>query len=123
MVLICIIKIRSRFPYSDLELMSGLARLRAMRWSALTATGSHSLPTLQVHSTWNKAKNTDRPKGRSVFLELMSGLEPPTYALPRRCATNCATSANINFVLDYFIIKLFTCKDIFKKERIFLLQD
>ena|GEM_PF-6418456 len=26
-------------------------------------------------------------------LELMIGLEPTTYALPRRCATDCATSA------------------------------
>jgi len=28
--------------------VTGLARLRAVLWSALTATGSHSLPTLQV---------------------------------------------------------------------------
>ena len=72
---------------------SGLARLRAVLWSALTATGSHSLPTLQVPSNRNKTKDTECPYGHSVSLELMSGLEPPTYALPRRCATNCATSA------------------------------
>ena len=27
-------------------------------------------------------------------LELMTGFEPVTYALPRRCATTCATSAS-----------------------------
>ena len=48
-------------------------------------------------------------------MELMSGLEPPTYALPRRCATNCATSAFINFVPDYFIINFYGCKGVFDK--------
>ncbi len=42
-------------------------------------------------------------KGILYLLELMSGLEPPTYALPRRCATNCATSAN--FLRDLFYHK------------------
>ena len=29
----------------------------------------------------------------AICVELMIGLEPTTYALPRRCATDCATSA------------------------------
>ena len=33
-------------------------------------------------------------------LELMIGLEPTTYALPRRCATDCATSASTNNIIQ-----------------------
>jgi hypothetical protein len=41
-------KIGTSETCSYVELMSGLARLRAVLWSALIATGNHSLPTLQV---------------------------------------------------------------------------
>lgn len=35
---------------------------------------------------------------RHIKMELMIGLEPTTYALPRRCATDCATSATNNII-------------------------
>jgi hypothetical protein len=41
--------------------VKGLARLRAALWSALTALGSHSLPTLQVRYHFKKLKNADHP--------------------------------------------------------------
>ena len=41
----------------------GFARLRAERWSALTATGSHSLPTLRIPLCKLHAKNTKHPDG------------------------------------------------------------
>lgn len=37
----------------------------------------------------------------SVLLELMNGFEPSTYALPRRCATYCATSALNNVIIQH----------------------
>ncbi len=45
-------------------------------------------------------------------VELLSGLEPPTYALPRRCATYCATAA---FLTDecYFTTFFANCKVFF----------
>ncbi len=33
-------------------------------------------------------------------MELMIGLEPTTYALPRRCATDCATSASTDNIIQ-----------------------
>ena len=34
----------------------------------------------------------------------MTGLEPVTAALPRQCATDCATSAYVKIVFDYSIL-------------------
>ena len=67
------------------------SRLRARSGSALTVhrTVIHYL-AIQVPIE-TKKRNTRRCFS---FLELMMGLEPTTYALPRRCATDCATSAN-----------------------------
>ncbi len=41
-------------------------------------------------------------------MELMTGLEPVTSALPRQCTTNCATLANNNFASSYHILHTFT---------------
>lgn len=35
-------------------------------------------------------------------MELMTGLEPVTSALPRQCATDCATSAYTPIVTSYY---------------------
>ena len=44
--------------------------------------------------------NRESARARSA-LELMIGLEPTTYALPRRCATDCATSAPTIFIIHH----------------------
>ncbi len=46
-----------------------------------------------------------------MFSELMTGFEPVTYALPRRCATTCATSATFIIIAhpEHFV-KLFLKK-------------
>ncbi len=45
-------------------------------------------------------------------LELMTGFEPVTYALPRRCATTCATSATLIIIaqLPLFVNPFFKKK-------------
>ena len=46
---------------------------------------------------WENKKQAFPNREMPVFpieLELMTGFEPVTYALPRRCATTCATSAS-----------------------------
>ena len=44
------------------------------------------------------------PFGSFSIMELMTGLEPVTSALPRRCTTGCATSAYlVLFVLQIFL--------------------
>ena len=51
-------------------------------------------------------------------LELMTGFEPVTYALPRRCATTCATSAfKLLSLTDLYIIPQYSkkVKHFFKK--------
>ena len=53
----------------------GLARLRAERWSALTATGSHSLPTLRVLQNLY-AKNKTALKDGFIFWQ---GQNVPRY--------------------------------------------
>ena len=63
--------------------VKGLARLRAERWSALTAPGSHSLPTLQVPYHITK-KQIKAPINRSFHL---FGAGKGTYE-PNVCANN-----------------------------------
>ena len=46
---------------------------------------TQKLPKIREFLAWDLYCNID--------MELMIGLEPTTYALPRRCATDCATSA------------------------------
>ena len=52
----------------------GFARLRAEQWSALTATGSHSLPPLQI-LLLSQCNKKDRQK-RSFLLAGDEGFEP-----------------------------------------------
>lgn len=49
----------------------------------------------EPHTTKKQAHSRERECAcfTSKSMELMIGLEPTTYALPRRCATDCATSA------------------------------
>ena len=54
---------------------TGLARLRAELWSALTATGSHSLPTLQVPPSIKKIYGI-RKNANAVYLVRKTGLDP-----------------------------------------------
>ncbi len=59
-------------------------------------------------------RNKKLPISRE-FLELMTGFEPVTYALPRRCATTCATSATLVIIAHSgVLVKLF-----FKKIKFF----
>lgn len=51
-------------------------------------------------------------------MELTSGLEPPTYALPRRCATDCATSAILRKILYTILDKKSIPKQKIAKEEI-----
>ena len=62
-------------------------------------------------------------KLHSAFcLELLSGVEPPTYALPRRCATICATAASqtTSVIITQFFIIVKTFLKFFLKSRIFV---
>ena len=56
-----------------------------------------------------------------IELELMTGFEPVTYALPRRCATTCATSADM-FLTTVIIITYSASfvKGNYKKNEFFL---
>ena len=51
--------------------------------------GDPSTERVKVPETKKEKSKTFRIK----ILELMTGLEPVTSALPRQCATDCATSA------------------------------
>ena len=55
----------------------------------------------------------------NIWLELMTGFEPVTYALPRRCATTCATSATLIIIAQSCIF----VKPFFKKNRKNFLED
>ncbi len=87
---------RTGFP---LELMAGVPPLAS--WQGLTDCFLTSAMTLASRAS--KLKFVSRPKTQrpGMFthtgfpLELMTGFEPVTYALPRRCATTCATSATL----------------------------
>ena len=56
--------------------VTGVARLRAERWSALTATGSHSLPTLRPRSVINTHKQKRPLLGSFLFVVPVTGVEP-----------------------------------------------
>ena len=95
-------------------------RLRAVLWSALVATGSHSLPTLQFPPHRFK-KNTRHLKGISYSLVRVTGLEPVRHKhtpLKRACLPVPAHSlTRINYtififtcqvILSYFLKKVFS---------------
>ena len=58
--------------------VTGVARLRTERWSALTATGSHSLPTLRPRSSINIQNKKEKLLAKLLFLVLVpvTGVEP-----------------------------------------------
>ena len=59
-------------------------------------------------------------------LELMTGFEPVTYALPRRCATTCATSAysvSVSHRLIYYTTGQKKSQVFFQKFRVNKIQD
>ena len=59
--------------------------------NAQTFTGS---------SPYKTNKNIEVAKATSIFLELVTGLEPATCSLRMSCTTNCATQANINLKIN-----------------------
>ena len=61
-----------------------------------------------------KGRLSNASNSADAALELMTGFEPVTYALPRRCATTCATSATLIIIAQpYSFVKLFFKKNLF----------
>ena len=100
-------------PFIFLVPVTGVARLRAERWSALTATGSHSLPTLRPRLIYSTKKQTaplcercrlffgagDRGRTGTVF--------PPTDF--KSVASACSATPAI-FLRLYYICLSSTCQ-------------
>ena len=75
----CCHSLRSlHLPPAALPSLPGVARLRTERWSALTATGSHSLPTLRPRSSINIQNKKEKLLAKLLFLVLVpvTGVEP-----------------------------------------------
>ena len=70
---------------------------------------------LQKKKVSQKGRLSNASNCADAALELMTGFEPVTYALPRRCATACATSATLAIIAHSGTL----VKPFFQKNKIF----